>query len=309
MNRRSFLHGAAAAAVIFGGSRVTWGASARPEVSITMDDFILGDTPTLTADARNTKILDALDAHRVRAAGFVAGKYVDSDAKMALVAEWSKRGHMIGNHTFSHWEYSGAEFDAFCSDTLRCEELLAKLPTYTKMFRFPYLKEGETAEQRDRMRAFLRDHGYRNGHVTIDASDWYVDTRLRKRLEAKPDADLTPYRDFYLEHIWERAQYYDGLARKVLGHTIPHTLLIHHNVLNGLFLGDLLGMFERKGWKVVDARKAFDDPVFRAEPKIAPAGESLVWALAKETGKFDKTLRYPGEDGAYEKLRMNVLGL
>jgi hypothetical protein len=228
---------------------------------------------------------------------------------MALVAEWSKRGHMLGNHTFSHREYSEAKFDEFCEDTLRCEALLAKLPTYTKMFRFPYLKEGATAEQRDRMRTFLHERGYRNGHVTIDASDWYVDTRLRKRIEAKPDADVTPYRDFYLDHIWERAQYYDGLARKVLGHTIRHTLLVHHNLLNGLFLGDLLAMFERKGWKVVDARYAFEDPIFRAEPKVAPAGESLVWALAKETGKFDKSLRYPGEDGEYEKLRMNVLGL
>jgi peptidoglycan/xylan/chitin deacetylase (PgdA/CDA1 family) len=309
MNRRTFLRGAATAAAVFGGYGLIRGGVPRPEVAITMDDFNLADTPPLTAVARNTRILDALDAHRVRAAGFVTGQFLDSDAKMALVAEWSKRGHMIGNHTFSHWEYPNADFGAFCDDTLRCEALLSKLPTYTKMFRFPYLKEGTTAEQRDRMRLFLRDHGYRNGHVTIDASDWYVDSRLRKRLQARPDANQMPYRDFYLEHIWERAQYYDGLARKVLGRTIRHTLLIHHNLLNGLFLGDLLGMFERKGWRVVDARYAFEDPVFRAEPKVAPAGESLVWALAKETGRFEKSLRYPGEDGAYEKLRMNALGL
>ena len=33
------------------------------------------------------------------------------------------------------------------------------------------------------MRAFLTDHGYKNGAVTIDASDWYIDDRLRKRLD------------------------------------------------------------------------------------------------------------------------------
>jgi hypothetical protein len=44
-------------------------------------------------------------------------------------------------------------------------------------------------------------------------------------------------------------------------------------------------------------------------PKIVPAGESLIWALAKETGKFDKVLRYPGEDSEYENAKMDKLGL
>ncbi|MDQ3806512.1 MAG: polysaccharide deacetylase, partial [Acidobacteriota bacterium] len=171
------------------------------------------------------------------------------------------------------------------------------------------LKEGRTPEQRDRMRAFLKARGYRNGHVTIDASDWYVDQRLRERQKKDPRADATPYRDFYLGHIRERALFYEDLARRVLGRSVSHTLLIHHNVLNGLFLGDLLGMFEREGWELIDADDAFKDPVFDSEPDIAPAGESLVWALAKQTGKFEHLLRYPGEDGEYEKARMDALGL
>jgi hypothetical protein len=54
---------------------------------------------------------------------------------------------------------------------------------------------------------------------------------------------------------------------------------------------------------------AFRDPVFKQEPKIVPAGKSLVWALAKESGRFEDRLRYPGEDGEYEKARMDALGL
>jgi hypothetical protein len=57
------------------------------------------------------------------------------------------------------------------------------------------------------------------GYVTIDTSEWAIDGRLRKRLNDNPNADLTAYRDFYLEHIWERAQFYDQLARKVTGET------------------------------------------------------------------------------------------
>ena len=86
-------------------------------------------------------------------------------------------------------------------------------------------------------------------------------------------------------------------------------MLIHFNLLNTLFLGDLLQMFKRRGWEVIDAEYAFSDPVFGREPQTAPAGESLVWALAKETGRFDAELRYPGEDEVYEKPLLDKLGL
>jgi hypothetical protein len=205
--------------------------------------------------------------------------------------------------------YPKVGFEQFTQDILRNETLLKPLSHYRKLLRFPYLNEGETVEQRDRIRAFLRERGYRNGHVTIDASDWYVDGRLRKRLERDPKADVAPYREFYLNHIWDRATYYDGLSRKVLGRSVKHTLLLHHNVLNGLFLGDLLRMFRSKGWGLIDAEEAYTDQVFSAAPKVVPAGQSIIWSLAKETGKFDQVLRYPAEDGDYEKPRMDALNL
>jgi peptidoglycan-N-acetylglucosamine deacetylase len=79
--------------------------------------------------------------------------------------------------------------------------------------------------------------------------------------------------------------------------------------LNELFLGDVLAMFQSKGWRLINAQDAFTDPVFSAEPNILPAGESIIWALAKESGKFNGMLRYPGEDSEYEKPKMDKLGL
>lgn len=310
MNRRAFLWRAGACAATMTALRVDGaGRTRRPEVAITMDDFNFVETPLLSPAERNRRILAALAAHRIRAAAFVLGKNAESDENRAMLAAWGKAGHTVGNHTYSHPQYSGTGFDDFAADFLKAEKLLESLPGYARLFRFPYLDEGRTPELRDRMRGFLHERSYRNGSVTIDASDWYVDSRMRARIKEAPTADLTPYRDFYLAHIWERARYYDGLAREVLGHTVRHTLLVHFNLLNGLFLGDLLAMFEAKGWRLVDAHKAFEDPVFAAEPKIAPAGQSLLWALAKESGKHAAPLRYPGEDGDYEKPKMDALGL
>ena len=102
---------------------------------------------------------------------------------------------------------------------------------------------------------------------------------------------------------------YDALAKQVLGRRVKHTILTHFNLLNGLFLGDLIEMFKRKGWQPIDAEEAFTDSVFRSEPKTVPAGESIVWALAKEKGTIPRSLRYPAEDGEYENAKMDKLGL
>jgi peptidoglycan-N-acetylglucosamine deacetylase len=159
------------------------------------------------------------------------------------------------------------------------------------------------------MRQFMQAHAYRNGYVTIDASDWAIDERLRRRLAMNPGANLSAYRDFYLEHIVSRADYYDSLAQQVLHRPIRHTLLIHANLLAALYLHDLLETLKAHGWKLIDAQEAYRDPVFSRTPNIVPAGESLIWALAKEAGTFEKVLRYPAEDGSYEDKRMDALGL
>jgi peptidoglycan/xylan/chitin deacetylase (PgdA/CDA1 family) len=280
------------------------------EIAITIDDFnVNAEMPHLDPDSRNAAILASLRAARLQAAAFVAGKWVDNPEGQQRLAPWSEAGHVLANHSYSHWNYPRVDFEAFSADVLRAEAVIAHHPTFSKWFRFPYLKEGTTVEQRDRMRAFLKAQGYRMGYVTVDASDWAIDARLRKRLAENPMAPLDNYRNFYVEHIWERTQFYDGLARQVLNRPVRHTLLIHHNLLNALFLSDVLQMYAQRGWRVIDAQVAFQDPVFASEPDVLPAGESIIWALAKESGKHTGVLRYPAEDEAYERGRMDELGL
>ena len=313
MNRRQFTKVFGIGAVALGFGPVTsLAVNEPPQVAITMDDFTWSaNTVRLSGDERNEAILKTLRAHSLKAGLFVRASNIDNDKGRELLKTWNVAGHLIGNHTYSHEYFNDQKITAnkFEEDILHAENLLKDFSGFEKYFRFPYLKEGDTAAKRDAIRSFLGQHGYRTGHVTIDASDWAVDARMRQRLEKNPAADLTPYRDFYLDHMWDRALYYDDLARKVLGRSVKHAILTHFNLLNALFLGDLIDMFKHKGWQVIDAEVAFADPVFTAQPKIVPAGESLIWALAKETGKFEKLLRYPGEDGDYETPKMDKLGL
>jgi hypothetical protein len=257
----------------------------------------------------NARLLDVMRKHQTRPALFVIGRNADSETGRALIQPWKQAGYLIGNHTYSHRSYDAQTFEEFSADALHADKVLAPDLSTPRLFRFPALKEGNTADKRDRMREFLTMHGYRIGHVTIDASDWYYDNRLRQRLAADAAFDLSRFREPYLDHLWDRAQFYDSLSVKVLGRSVPHTLLIHWNLLNSLFLGDVLEMFRMRSWRIINAADAFRDPIFLRAPKTVPAGESLLWSLAKETGKFDRLLRYPGEDDVYEKPKLDQLGL
>jgi hypothetical protein len=66
-------------------------------------------------------------------------------------------------------------------------------------------------------------------------------------------------------------------------------------------------MYINKGWEVIDSSEAFRDSIFLKQPNTIPAGESIVWSLAKEAGQVG--LRYPAEDGRYQKDEMNQLKL
>jgi len=317
VNRRQFLNYSVATTMLAAIPRA-WGETPVPEIAFTFDDPTTTGGAGLTWPALNECILAALAGNNLKSILFVCGKRVDSDSGSQLIASWDRAGHLIGNHSYSHLNFNDtvdadgskqvtlAEFEA---DALKNEPLIRNYHHYTRLFRYPFFKEGDTVEKRDGMRAFLQQHGYRIGRATIDASDWAIDARLQKRVEANPHADLTGYRDFFLQHIWERAQYYDGLSPRVLGRPVRHTVLLHHGALNAFFLGDLIGMFRKKGWKPVDADYAYRDKVYDEQPKILPAGESLIWALAKQSGKFENELRYPGEDDVYENPRMDALHL
>jgi peptidoglycan/xylan/chitin deacetylase (PgdA/CDA1 family) len=309
MNRREWIAGLTSGVLgIALAPRISLAAPAR-QVAITMDDFNLFGADEATAEKRNEAILSTLRAHSgLKAAIFVAGKHVDSAMGRRLLKRWNDEGHILCNHTYSHRNYEKSEFAPYAQDVLRCEQLIGGYPQFRRLFRFPMLKEGRTAEHRDRMRVFLTEHGYKNGAVTIDTSDWYIDQRLRKRLASDAKADTTRYRDYYLEHIQEVSTHYDGLCRETLGRSVKHTLLVHHNVLNELYLPHILNQFEQSGWQLIDAEQAFTDKVFDEQPATLPAGNSLILSLALQAGQLRDARDLP-EGAAYEQPKMDRKGL
>lgn len=286
-------------------------APTKPTISFTFDDGNPKAAAGYALDDWNTRLLDALDKHEVKAVFFARGGSMATPEGQAILAAWNKRGHRIANHTFEHYYYHSdkVSFEDFEADFYKGHEVVKDYSNFIPLFRFPYLKEGNTHEKVDQFRAVLKKNGYQNGSVTIDASDWYINSRLKKRLREDPEADVSAYRDYYIQHLLDRAAFYEQLAVDLTGRHIQHNLLLHHNLAAALFLDDLIEAFKAKGWACVDAHQAFQDPIYRQQPKHVPAGESLIWALAKDAGTYEERLRYPAEDSRYEKAAMDALGL
>lgn len=282
-----------------------------PKIAFTFDDGSTIDLPGYQLEEWNQLILNHLKKHKLKATLFATGSFLEGKKGKYVLNSWNDAGHKIANHTYTHPYYPSSKIsiDEFKQELLKNDSVIRQYSNFYPYFRYPYLKEGNTIVKRDSFRAFLENQNYKVGHVTIDASDWYVSSRLTKRLKENPKANISGYRDYYIGHIYNRALFYDSLATKLTNRKIKHTLLLHHNLTSALFLDDLINHFKDNGWDIINSDEAFKDSIYKKQPKTLPAGESLIWALAKESGKYDSILRYPAEDSRYEKDEMDKLGL
>ncbi len=285
----------------------------KPVVSFTFDDGNTSAIANFKFKEWNEMILSHLENENLKAVFFVTGRNKLDEKGQFLLKSWNDKGHRLANHSFTHPNFNSEKNTShlFENELLKTDSIISKLSNNIKLFRFPYLKEGQNQSKVDSIRNILSENNYQNGHVTIDASDWYVNQRLIERIRkiGLEKAEIDKFKDFYLEHIMERANYYEKLSYEINERHIDHTLLLHHNLTSALFLGDLIEKFKEEGWNVINADKAYQDNIFKEIPDPDFAGESLIWSMAKQSGKYDSSLRYPAEDSRYEKKKMNKLGL
>lgn len=158
--------------------------------------------------------LDFLDSHNIKAVWFSQGNYMD------LRPEWIidaiRRGHLIGNHSYSHPHFSELNLDQAYAEIRATHHIIEELYEQAgvkrpvRYFRFPYGDKGdlrngnalgaftpEGKQRHDAIQAYLRKLGYeqppfpdvtydyiRNAGVfddadmfwTYDSFDWVVMT-------------------------------------------------------------------------------------------------------------------------------------
>ena len=191
------------------------------------DAVYLGDTEEkvlyLTFDAGyengcTAQILDTLKAHNAKAAFFVVGNYLETAPE--LVQRMADEGHLVGNHTWHHYDMSRiAEEQAFSAELTRVEEKYREL-TGQAMIKYYRPPQGVYTEENLRMAQAL---GYRTVFWSLAYVDWLQDDQ--------PTAEEA--------------------FSKLLPRTHPGAIVLLHSTsaTNAAILDDLLTRWEEAGYR------------------------------------------------------------
>ena len=213
----------------------------QPHISFSFDDGSTNDISTYDNKDWNSMIRKQLRDNQVQAIWFVAGKAVDNDKGKHLLQRWNDDGHLIGNHTFNHLNYNDSLMTckSYFENIQKCDSLIRGYKNYRKIFRCPYLNAGVNISKRDSLIDFLQKNDYKAGWVTIDNAEWYINMRLVQLLAQNPKAEISGYRDYYINSMFDMANYYNKLSIQNNHRQIKHTILLHFNLTSALFLNDL----------------------------------------------------------------------
>jgi len=153
-----------------------------------------------------------------------------------------------------------------------------------RMFRYPYLHEGATLEQRHAVRRALRERGYEIIPVTVDFNDWAWNDAYA-RCTGRPDAVDGLARGFR-EAALRALRWSEETAQTIVGRPIRQVLLLHVGAFDALVLDDLLSDFEAHGVRFIPVRDALEDPVYGIDPDVTGHGqESFLLQLRRATGR------------------------
>jgi peptidoglycan-N-acetylglucosamine deacetylase len=268
------------------------------EIALTFDDAPTADSPVLTGSARTERIITTLKEHQVQAAFFVLTQQVTGSGRERLDL-YARHGHLLANHSHSHRPIREIGTLAYIADIRKADSILSAYPAYIKWFRYPFLDEGKTVTARDSIRTALQGLGLKNGYVTVDNYDWYLNHLLNRARQDKKVINLPLLREVYIEHVYNSIRFYDDVARKHLGRSPKHVLLLHENDLTALFLNDLITHLKKNGWKIISPRDAYQDPIATHVPDVLFNGQGRVAAIAREKGIPARELVQDSEDEEY----------
>lgn len=127
------------------------------QIALTFDD---APDPRFTG-----QVLDVLAKNRVKATFFVVGKRAEMHPE--LVARMNREGHIIGNHSYNHPQFSKITFDSFQDQIVRTEHIIKNITGYSpRLIRPPY---GDITESQLQ---WAKQNGYKVINWNVDSLDW-----------------------------------------------------------------------------------------------------------------------------------------
>ncbi|KTC86620.1 polysaccharide deacetylase [Legionella brunensis] len=246
------------------------------EIAITIDDLpFVGSCNNNPAklkreNDRFMQILQTLISKNVPATGFVIAGSIEK-GQWELLEQFRQAGFKLGNHTYSHKSLNSVTAEKYIDDVDRADKVLTPLFPEHKYFRYPYLAES-SGEKKQAVYDYLAAHNYTVAPVTIDSKDFVFNQQLFAIPYRLRDKNLNQLKKRYLAFIWSQTLKAESRAAKANPNKpVKHILLIHANLLNSHFLGDIIDLYQQNGYRIISLEEALTAP---AEAINTPAGEN-----------------------------------
>jgi peptidoglycan-N-acetylglucosamine deacetylase len=261
------------------------------KIAVTVDDIPEhgDDIPGLSREQISRGVLAALKENQIPAFGFSNGAFMqDNPEEINIFKEWLTAGYPLGNHTYSHPDLDKLTAEAFIAEIAKQDKLLLTLRSFSPLiqrrhvFRYPFLSEGNTLAKRNAVRDYLRQHGYRIAEVTVDYYDWAWTDAYSRCLGRHDEKSVQWMKD----HVEDSADRYllaaSQTAKLLLGHDIPHILLVHIGSFDAITLGGIFKHWQSQGVQFVSLDDALADPAYSVNPNMAfDGGRSFLEQIAE----------------------------
>jgi len=256
------------------------------EIAITFDDSPRKAIGYFNGPERAIKLIEQLKSHNVAQVAFFSNSVRLNTEGIQRLETYSQAGHIIANHTDNHPDFNKVSLDEYVQNFLLADTKLSQFKNFKKLFRFPYLRDGDNHQKRQGMRSVLKEHGYINAYITLNNYDWYIEKLFQNAVKKGVSIDFDRLRQFYVQVMMESIEYYDEMANKHLGRSPKHILLLHEMDISALFIGDLVDELRRTGWKIITPEQAYSDEIAQYQPEqIFRYNPGRIGEIARDKGQ------------------------
>ena len=258
------------------------------QVAITIDDLPRGGDggarDYASIKGMTEKLLKPFKEQHIPVVGFVNEHGLPAPELRKILNLWLDAGAELGNHTFSHADFSTTPLEKFEQEVIDGEKVtkaaLATRGRTLKYFRYPYLHSGPDQQTKKAFQQFLVRHGYVNAPVTFDDSDY-----MFARAYTYPPLKASGLESEYVPYLASIVEFFEQRAVEVTGHDIPQILLIHASQLNADEMPKILAMFRAHSYSFITLDEALKDPAYSlAEDYAGKGGFSWIhrWSITKK---------------------------
>lgn len=265
------------------------------EIALTFDDAPTQGSVIMSGEERTNSIIRILQNNGIADALFFVNTNKIDEAGAARLKKYSEAGFHLANHSHSHLSARKVSVDEYVADVVKAKQILSGFDNVLPLHRFPYLNYGKDTADILAIQKKLAAEGYKNGYVTSDNYEWYINSLLVKAKQQGKEVDLALFEKVYVESIWDAVVFYDELAKKTIGRSPKHVLLLHEFDTSPLFLDALIKRIKAEGWKIISPQEAYKDKIAHSFPNTDYHGQGRIAAIAHSQGASKESIRSSSE--------------